>query len=1009
MPVRPAIPEKPKAESLERQKVQAKTTENIDGSLVETEQVIPAIQLKETLEIELENWKKPELPAKPATFKEDVAGPHPQMQLKRTIQQKPDKTAETGKVSAELRKDLKPIPAVRKEEVQEQRSEVKHKPVPVKVSEQLLSSGEPLKPQPDQLVERATTAEVGEALERAPVGIQPEIKTSTPWRKPALPANAEPSTTFQPESFTIQPSNLPSEKSGDKLIKQETEIVPEVVLKRTPQKKKPEESEPESVQLKKIPLKSPVEGQDQTVYLKPIPRPKEDEKPVEVVLKRTPQKAKPEEAEAAEIKLKKVPVKPTELPEKPEIRLKPVALRKGDGEAPVEAKQLDAGSIQRDIIPQQTKESITLAKMSPDRTGPVAQLATPTQVDPVKTLPESVHPEISVSNKEVPWRKKVIPQVPDEMKEKIDAVPVIAPSKPDETPETSIPTSAPADVKIPQKGKDVPLVEAKINLKPVIPARKIEPESVPEVAVPIPQILPVPEPEETKLTGIVLAKPQEVPKILDGGKTVKRSPREPESAPIPQQVVVLKRTPQKPKAEEPEPEIVKLKKIPQPEAASSQIATPPESQSINIPTSVPVKVPPAGKDVPVVTKMILKPVVPAAREMPEPVVATQVTLKPTPQIRKPEEVQSMETLTVIPAEIPKIPEGSKSVRRSPREPDVIPIQQQVVLKRTPQKPKAEEPEPEMIKLKKIPQPEVPEVAAVVRSEIPISFSSDRTEVSIESIPESKIDVSPSWRKPRTPSVTPSATPMEEKPLQPEVVQDVSLISEQFPSDDQTSVTRLKRTQRQYIPDISEATTSAPIQPVELKPIPVVLDEPASPVTLTASVKSVQLKRPDVPAVQAVTTESRTEISKVLPDQQTVSITTTKISQTSTTHRTEMVQPPSPEEKSTTRLPKMKASIAMAPKFQAPVFTKKLQPLSSRTGKKVRLHCQFQGEPLPTITWYRNESVLLPTADRLDITTEPASSVLEISQIVLEDTGIYTCRAVNEAGSAITSANFIVQG
>jgi hypothetical protein len=233
--------------------------------------------------------------------------------------------------------------------------------------------------------------------------------------------------------------------------------------------------------------------------------------------------------------------------------------------------------------------------------------------------------------------------------------------------------------------------------------------------------------------------------------------------------------------------------------------------------------------------------------------------------------------------------------------------------------------------------------------------------------------------------------------------------EQFPSDDQTSVTRLKRTQRQYIPDISEATTSAPIQPVELKPIPVVLDEPASPVTLTASVKSVQLKRPDVPAVQAVTTESRTEISKVLPDQQTVSITTTKISQTSTTHRTEMVQPPSPEEKSTTRLPKMKASIAMAPKFQAPVFTKKLQPLSSRTGKKVRLHCQFQGEPLPTITWYRNESVLLPTADRLDITTEPASSVLEISQIVLEDTGIYTCRAVNEAGSAITSANFIVQG
>ena len=295
------------------------------------------------------------------------------------------------------------------------------------------------------------------------------------------------------------------------------------------------------------------------------------------------------------------------------------------------------------------------------------------------------------------------------------------------------------------------------------------------------------------------------------------------------------------------------------------------------------------------------------------------------------------------------------------------------------------------------------------SQVSIEFIPEdkKTQPELPVTAEAKIDVSPSWRKPRTPSVTPT-TPMEEKPLKPEVVETVPAtpIPEQSPPVDQisSSVTRLKRTQRQYIPDISQ-TTSVHIQQVELKPV----DEPATATTLTASVKSVQLKRPDVPAVPSVTSEIKTEqqavTSNVVSDQ-TVSITTKKISKTFI-HKTEMVQQ-SPEEK-VTRLPKMKASISMAPKFQAPVFTKKLQPLSSRTGKKVRLHCQFQGEPQPTITWYRNESVLLPTADRLDITTEPTSSVLEISQIVLDDTGIYTCRAVNEAGSAITSANFIVQG
>ena len=104
----------------------------------------------------------------------------------------------------------------------------------------------------------------------------------------------------------------------------------------------------------------------------------------------------------------------------------------------------------------------------------------------------------------------------------------------------------------------------------------------------------------------------------------------------------------------------------------------------------------------------------------------------------------------------------------------------------------------------------------------------------------------------------------------------------------------------------------------------------------------------------------------------------------------------------------KAILATSPRYIAPSFKKKLQPLTSRPGKKIRLNCVFEGEPIPTITWYCNEVLIHPN-EHWAITTQGDSSVLEICNVTLEDSGIYTCRAVNEAGSATTSANVIVIG
>ena len=122
---------------------------------------------------------------------------------------------------------------------------------------------------------------------------------------------------------------------------------------------------------------------------------------------------------------------------------------------------------------------------------------------------------------------------------------------------------------------------------------------------------------------------------------------------------------------------------------------------------------------------------------------------------------------------------------------------------------------------------------------------------------------------------------------------------------------------------------------------------------------------------------------------------------------EKVPQPSPKEDDTKR-GKKKASLTTGPRYIAPIFVKKLQSLTSRTGKIVRFHCQFEGLPTPTITWYRNQFVL-NTSGRIKVTVENGTATLEIKNVEDTDSGLYTCRAVNDAGSATTTANMIVIG
>ena len=554
--------------------------------------------------------------------------------------------------------------------------------------------------------------------------------------------------------------------------------------------------------------------------------------------------------------------------------------------------------------------------------------------------------------KPIPRRKE--PE--DEKPTKVVLKPIPAKSKPEEPEPIGIELR-----KVPEKTTEKP----EIPLKPVPVVKRDDAGSIRLDEIP----------QETKEIVVRLAKPtDDVPQQLAKVDQVTL----PE--PIPELPEAKKEVPWRKKAI---PSVVPQvpSEIVPVTLAQPTIPTPDkveEHPALNIPPAIPE----APKE-----PVTLKPVPPARPAEPEPV--PQVVLKRTPQKSKPEEVEAagIDLKKVPPKspEAPKTPGTLATIPKTTKEPEETPIPQQVVLKRTPQKPKAEEPEPEVVKLKKVLH-QTPESVPLVKTES--EFTAERQEVTqmkIELIPES--DVSPSWRKPRTP------VPVPEPVIQPETVSVPDL-----PDQETSSVTtKLKRTQRKHIPQV------LPEQEPELASIPAVLDEPL------ISTKTVQLKPQEKVPVVIESTKSQMETteSRTMTDQ-SVSITTTKSVQQKSQVEVIAKHPESSEEK--TKRPKMlKASLVVGPKCQPPVFTKKLQPLSSRPGKKVRLHCQFQGEPEPTITWYRNESVLLPTSDRLDITTEPGSSVLEVSQLVLDDTGIYTCRAVNEAGSAITTANFIVQG
>ncbi|KAA3671155.1 uncharacterized protein DEA37_0004329 [Paragonimus westermani] len=97
----------------------------------------------------------------------------------------------------------------------------------------------------------------------------------------------------------------------------------------------------------------------------------------------------------------------------------------------------------------------------------------------------------------------------------------------------------------------------------------------------------------------------------------------------------------------------------------------------------------------------------------------------------------------------------------------------------------------------------------------------------------------------------------------------------------------------------------------------------------------------------------------------------------------------------------------APAARAPRFTQFLQPVTAPEFSEVSFIVQFDAEPAPQVTWYREE-VNLELKPDYQIATTQHTSQLTIPRVLLGDTGNFSVVLINPAGQACSKARLVVE-
>ena len=92
----------------------------------------------------------------------------------------------------------------------------------------------------------------------------------------------------------------------------------------------------------------------------------------------------------------------------------------------------------------------------------------------------------------------------------------------------------------------------------------------------------------------------------------------------------------------------------------------------------------------------------------------------------------------------------------------------------------------------------------------------------------------------------------------------------------------------------------------------------------------------------------------------------------------------------------------------PQFTDRLQTKEVKEGEAVRFTIRVSGRPPPEVTWYREGSQIVSSAD-FEILQDGDLHTLYIPEVFYEDSGKYTVKAASKAGQAQCTAELIVEG
>ncbi|XP_053151504.1 leucine-rich repeats and immunoglobulin-like domains protein 1 [Hemicordylus capensis] len=91
----------------------------------------------------------------------------------------------------------------------------------------------------------------------------------------------------------------------------------------------------------------------------------------------------------------------------------------------------------------------------------------------------------------------------------------------------------------------------------------------------------------------------------------------------------------------------------------------------------------------------------------------------------------------------------------------------------------------------------------------------------------------------------------------------------------------------------------------------------------------------------------------------------------------------------------------------PSFIKTPHDIAARTGTTARLECAAGGHPTPQIAWQKDGGTDFPAARERRMHVMPDDDVFFITDVKIEDMGIYSCTAQNSAGSVSANATLTV--